>query len=114
LIGFFEDMIRYLDQSNLPGLRVLGYLDSEMSDMPESTLNLLFSGIMGIIGGMLTIPVSALFSYWLKRDELNLHHRLDIVAKQRELLLQHQLELERIEKEHQLAMLLKQPGRDKE
>ena len=82
--------------------------------MSETTLNLLLSGIMGIVGGLLTIPVNALFSYWLKRDEIGLQHRLDMIAKQRELMLQHQLELERINKELELTRLRDQRSSSKE
>ena len=58
---------------------------------------LLLSGLMGIFGGTLTIPINAIFTYWLKRDELLYQHKLDLIAKQRELLLEHKLELERLE-----------------
>jgi len=64
-----------------------------MNPLPESTINLLLSGLMGIIGGMLTVPINALFSWLLKRSELNYQHQLGMIAKQRELLLAHQLEM---------------------
>lgn len=64
----------------------------------DSLASLLFSGLMGIFGGLLTIPINALFTFWLKRDELLYHHKLDLIAKQRELLLEHKLEMERLEK----------------
>jgi hypothetical protein len=63
-----------------------------MINLPESTLNLLLSGLMGIFGGLIVIPISALVSWRLKQDELLLKHRLDLVAKRQELLLQHTLE----------------------
>lgn len=50
---------------------------------------------MGFFGGLLTIPLNALFNSWLKRDELETSQKLESIAKQRELLLQHQLEIEK-------------------
>ena len=76
-----------------------------MTTLPESTLNLLLSGLMGLVGGLLTIPINALFSRWLKRDELLYQHKLDLIAKQRELLLSHKLELERQGKDTEIAEL---------
>jgi hypothetical protein len=63
--------------------------------MNETTTGILLSGIMGFFGGMITTPIIALFNYWLKRDELEYSSKLESIAKQRELLLQHKLELER-------------------
>lgn len=74
-----------------------------MNPLPESTMNLLVSGLMGLFGGLITIPVNALFSWYLKRDEQRYQHKLDIIAKQRELLLQHKLEMERLAKEDEIA-----------
>lgn len=67
-----------------------------MNELPESTINLLLSLIMGLVGGLFSIPINAYFNYLLKRDELHYKHRLDEIAKKRELLLQHKLELERM------------------
>jgi len=64
-------------------------------NLPESTLNLLLSGIMGIVGGLITIPINAYFSKQIKRDEILLQHELDGIAKTRELILQHELEMTR-------------------
>ena len=50
---------------------------------------------MGFFGGLITIPIHAMFNYWLKRDELEYLRKLENIAKQRELLLQHKLEMER-------------------
>jgi len=66
-----------------------------MGTLPESTMNLLLSGIMGMMGGLITIPINAIVAQWLKRDALLYQHKLDLIAKKRELLLQHQLEMER-------------------
>jgi hypothetical protein len=66
-----------------------------MGNVPESTINLLLSGLMGLFGGLFTIPINALFSWGLKRDEQLYQHKLDMIAKQRELLLQHKLAMER-------------------
>lgn len=73
--------------------------------MSLELLDLLVSGLMGIVGGLITIPVNAYFSMKLKRDELELQHRLDIIAKSRELLLDHQLQLERMSKDREIAEL---------
>lgn len=63
--------------------------------MSETTTAILLGGLMGFFGGLLTIPIHALFNSWLKRDELEYSQKLESIAKQRELLLQHRLEMER-------------------
>jgi hypothetical protein len=63
--------------------------------MNETTTGIVLGGLMGFFGGLITIPINALFNYWLKRDELDYSHKLETIAKQRELLLQHKLEMER-------------------
>jgi hypothetical protein len=59
------------------------------------TTGIVLGGLMGFFGGLITIPINALFNYWLKRDELEYFQKLESIAKQRELLLQHKLEMER-------------------
>ena len=76
-----------------------------MNNLPESTFNLLISGLMGAFGGLVTIPINALISWRLKRDEQLYQHQLDIIAKKRELLLQHQLEMGRKGKDEELNQL---------
>jgi hypothetical protein len=66
--------------------------------MSETTTGIVLGGLMGFFGGLISIPINALFNYWLKRDELEYSHKLESIAKQRELLLQHLLEMERREK----------------
>ena len=63
--------------------------------MNETTTGLLLAGLMGMFGGLLTIPIIAALHYWLRRDELEYTRKLEMIAKQRELLLQHKLEMER-------------------
>jgi hypothetical protein len=63
--------------------------------MNETTTILLLGGLMGLFGGLITIPMSVIIHYWLKREELEYSHKLEVIAKQRELLLQHTLEMER-------------------
>ena len=63
--------------------------------MDQTTTGIVLGGLMGFFGGLLTIPINALFNYWLKRDELEYYEKLESIAKQRELLLQHKLEMER-------------------
>ncbi len=64
-----------------------------MDPLPESTMNLVLSGLMGLIGGLITLPVNAAISWFFKRDEQFLQHKLNVIAKDRELLLQHKLEM---------------------
>lgn len=66
-----------------------------MDTLPEATINLIVSLGMGILGGLLTIPIQALVSVLIKRDEIKYQHRLDIIEKKRELFLSHQLEMKR-------------------
>lgn len=76
-----------------------------MNYPPESTINLLFSGLMGIFGGLITIPFNTIATWWLKRDEQLLKHRLDWILKRQELLLQHKLEMEKKIRESELIDL---------
>lgn len=50
---------------------------------------------MGALSGLISIPVNAFISSQLKKDELQYQHKLDLILKQRELLLQHSLEMKR-------------------
>lgn len=54
---------------------------------------------MGAISGFLTIPINAYILWLLKRDEQQYQHKLDMIAKERELLLQHKLEMKRREQD---------------
>ena len=63
--------------------------------MNEMTTGIVLGGLMGFFGGLLTIPISALLNSWLKREELEHSQKLESIAKQRELLLQHKLEMEK-------------------
>jgi hypothetical protein len=63
--------------------------------MSETTTVILLGGLMGFFGGLLTIPIHVLFHYYVKRDEEDYSQKLESIAKQRELLLQHRLEMER-------------------
>lgn len=76
-----------------------------MNPLPESTLNLLLSGLMGTFGGLFTLPINAVLSLWLKRNEQSYQHRLNLIAKQRELLLQHELEMK--SKQQEILLQLK-------
>jgi hypothetical protein len=62
--------------------------------MNETTTGIILSGLMGFFGGLITIPIIALFNFLLKREELEYSSKLESIAKQRELLLQHKLEME--------------------
>jgi len=61
--------------------------------MPDEIINLLLSGLMGILGGLTLIIPNMLVSRALKRDELSLQHRYNLVEKRNELLIKHSLEL---------------------
>ena len=85
--------------------------------MDQTTTGILLGGLMGFFGGLLSIPINALFHYWLKREELEYYEKLESIAKQRELLLQHQLEVEKRGKDKlidqiskRLEILEKSPG----
>ena len=67
--------------------------------MNETTTGILLGGLMGFFGGLLTLPIHALLLDRLKREELEFSQKLETVARQRELLLQHRLEMERQAKE---------------
>jgi len=75
--------------------------------MNETTTGILLAGLMGFFGGLLTIPIHAMFNTWLKRDELEYVHKLEILARQRELLLQHKLEMERRGKDQLIGQISK-------
>jgi hypothetical protein len=66
--------------------------------MTQDTVNILISGLMGLVGGLITLPINALFSWMLKKEELNLQSKL----KAREMQLQIQLD---IKKEKELQRL---------
>jgi hypothetical protein len=63
--------------------------------MDQTTTGIMLASLMGFLGGLLTIPINALINARLKRDELEYSQKLESIAKQRELLLQHKLEMER-------------------
>lgn len=68
-----------------------------MNPIPETTFNLLLSAIMGAISSVFTIPVNAWILWKLKRGEQDHQHKLDVIAKEKELVLQHRLEMKRIQ-----------------
>lgn len=74
-----------------------------MGNLPESTINILVSGLMGFLGGLLTIPINAIVAWALKRDELSFKHRLDLIAKKQELILQYKLDMQKSEAEAKRA-----------
>jgi hypothetical protein len=87
--------------------------------MDQTTTGIVLGGLMGFLGGLLTIPINALFNSWLKREELEYSQKLESLAKQRELLLQHKLEMERRGKDKiieqfskRLENLEKNPGHE--
>lgn len=75
--------------------------------MNETTTGILLGGLMGFFGGLITIPINALFNTWLKHNELEYFNKLESIARQRELLLQHKLEMERKSKDKLIDQISK-------
>jgi hypothetical protein len=75
--------------------------------MSETAIGIVLGGLMGLFGGLITIPINALFNYLLKRDDLQYSQKLEAIARQRELLLQHRLEMERRGKDKLIDQLSK-------
>lgn len=87
--------------------------------MDQTTTGIVLAGVMGFVGGLLTIPINALINARLKRAELEYSQKLESIVKQRELLLQHKLEMERRGKDKiidqfskRLENLEKNPGHE--
>jgi hypothetical protein len=78
-----------------------------MGNLPESTMNIILSGLMGFLGGLLTIPINAIVTWTLKRDEISFKHRLDLIAKKQELILQYKLDMQKSEAEAKRAVQAK-------
>lgn len=62
----------------------------------QSITQLIVSGLMGVIGGFVTVPFSAFVNWRFKRKEIELNHKLDMINTKRELLLQFELERKRM------------------
>jgi hypothetical protein len=75
--------------------------------MNQMTTSILLAALMGFLGGLISIPITALIHYWLKREELEYSHKLENIAKQRELLLRHRLEMERRGKDRLIGQVSK-------
>ena len=87
--------------------------------MDQTTTGIVLAIVMGFAGGLLTVPIQALINARLKREELEYSQKLESIAKQRELLLQHKLEMERSGKDKiieqfskRLENLEKNPGHE--
>ncbi len=68
-----------------------------MLNLPESTANIIFGSLLGILGGLISVPFNAAIMRFIKKDEQLYQHKLDLIAKERELILQHRLELKQAE-----------------
>jgi hypothetical protein len=64
-----------------------------MSDVPLSTINILVSGIMGMFGGAISVPVNAIMNWFLKSRELAMKAKLEEISHLRKLLLKHNFEM---------------------
>lgn len=67
-----------------------------MFNLPETTINIVLGSFLGIVGGMISLPLNALITRKVKKDEQFYQHKLDIIAKERELILQHRLEMKQL------------------
>ena len=76
-----------------------------MNQLPESTINLFLSGLMGALGSIISIPINLMLSSQLRREEQKYQHKLDVIAKQRELILQHKLQLESKGKDNEIEQI---------
>ena len=72
--------------------------------MDLTTLNVLVGAIAGFLGSLIMAPVTTLLSSKLKKDEIELQNKLDVIAKQRELFLEHRLEIKRQEYEQKIKV----------
>src|SRR5574341_1825107 len=64
--------------------------------MQQESTNILLGGLMGIVGGLITLPISTVLQWTLKRDEIDYKARREEISKRNELLLHHKLEMERL------------------
>ena len=64
-----------------------------MGDIPLSTMNIVVSGLMGMLGGSIGILISAIVNWFLKDRELSKRDKLEEISRLRGLLLDHQLEM---------------------
>lgn len=64
-----------------------------MDDIPLSTMNIVVSGIMGMLGGAIGILISAIVNWFLKDRELLKRDKLEEISRLRGRLLDHQLEM---------------------
>lgn len=68
--------------------------------MQQETTNILISGLMGILGGLITLPISTILQWALKRDEIGYKSKHDEINKRNELLLAHKLEMEKLQRQN--------------
>ena len=61
--------------------------------MIENAVNIIIAALMGIAGGLITLPFNAAISWFLKRDEIQFQKKWEWVVKKRELLWMHELQI---------------------
>lgn len=66
-----------------------------MGNSPDPVLIAILSALMGLLGGLLTIPVSVIVVRMLKSREQDSQRQLELFTKKQDLLLRHRLELQR-------------------
>lgn len=73
--------------------------------MASNPSDVIISAVMGLLGGLLSIPISAYVNSQTKKEELLIQHKNNLIEKRHELLLQHLLE----DKELQNSLLSNNP-----
>lgn len=66
-----------------------------MDNSSNPVLIAILSVVMGLLGGLLTIPIGVVVARMLKSREPESQHQLALFAKKQDLLLRHRLELQR-------------------
>jgi hypothetical protein len=66
-----------------------------MGNVPDPVLIAILSAVMGLLGGLITIPITVMASWMLKNREQENQDKLDLLAKKQDLLLRHRLDLQR-------------------
>lgn len=66
-----------------------------MGNLSDPVLIVIMAMVMGLLGGVLTIPISAVAAWMLRNHEQENQQKLDLFAKKQNLLLRHRMELQR-------------------
>lgn len=66
-----------------------------MSNLSDPVLIAIVAMLMGLLGGLSTIPISAVAAWMLRNHQQENQQKLDLFAKKQNLLLRHRMELQR-------------------